>query len=178
MCNMPSELQSQTSRLNGAKSRGPRTDAGKSNAARSRYTHGMLSKTIVIEGENASRFTALLNALRDELQPQSGIEDGLVEDLATCRWRQRRLLSMETACLTGEIRRQDPEAAAHSNAGRAVIALSSLSSGTRALDLINRYELRFKRQYNRTLQQLFALRALKKNDSCPRTQEVTENNDF
>ena len=90
---------------------------------------------IVIEGENASRFTALLNALRDELQPQSGIEDGLVEDLATCRWRQRRLLSMETACLTGEIRRQDPEAAAHSNAARAVIALSSLSSGTRALDL-------------------------------------------
>ena len=162
---MSSELQSETSRLNGAKSRGPRTDAGKSNAYRSRYTHGMFSKTICIEGEDASRFSALLNSLREELQPQTCIEDGLIEDLAGFRWRQRRLLAMETACISREIRRQDPESAGESNAARAVIAHIAIAADSRFLEMVNRAELRFDRQYKRTLQHLLAFRSAEKSNS-------------
>jgi len=155
---MASELKSETARRNGAKSRGPRTTTGKSNSAGTNRTHGMLSKTIVIAGENAARFAALLAALRAHLQPRNTIEEGLVEDLATCRWRQRRLLSMETATLTCEIHRQNPESAAESNATRAAIALGDSAANSRTLELIHRYEIRFDRQYDRTLRRVYALR--------------------
>src|ERR1019366_1886035 len=132
--------------------------------SRNRYTHGMLSKNIVIEGEEGSRFSTLLNSLRADLQPRNFIEEGLVEDLAFCKWRQRRLMSMETACFTHEIRRQDPTVAAEAPAIRAVIALNTLSDA-HTLELINRYELRFDRQYTRTLHRLVMLRSLEKNNS-------------
>ena len=169
--NMPSQLQSETSRRNGAKSRGPKTPEGKANSSRNATTHGLLSKTIIIEGENAPRFAALLASMRAELKPRTGIEDGLVEDLASCRWRQRRLLSMETASYTHAILRQDPEAAAESNATRAAFALNHLSDGCHTLELINRYERHFNRQYNRTLHTLYAIRAIRSREAAAQSQQ-------
>ncbi len=124
----------------------------------------MLCKNIVIEGENSARFSALLASLRAELNPRNSIEDGMVEDLAASRWRQRRLLTTETACYCDEIRRQDPETAAACPAVRAAQALSTISVSSRTLELINRFELRFERQYNRTLNRLFQLRGARKMD--------------
>jgi hypothetical protein len=163
---MPSRLRSETSRRNGAKSRGAKTPGGKSNSSGNALIHGIHAKAIVIEGENADRFKALLAGLRAELQPRTGIEEGLVEDLASSRWRQRRLLAMETACFTHAIVRQGPEAAAESGATRAVLALNNLAGDTRTMELINRNERRLDRQYNRTLRTLYALRILRKNDYC------------
>jgi hypothetical protein len=157
---MASELQSETSRRNGAKSRGPRTLTGKSNSAGNNRQHALLSKTIVIEGECAARFAALLASMRDHLKPRNTIEDGLVEDLATCRWRQRRLLAMETATLTHEMRRQDPDAAAQPPPRRAAMALGDSSPSSHTLDIINRYALRFDRQYDRALRRYLAIRSL------------------
>ena len=163
---MRSDLQNETSRRNGAQSRGPRSETGRANSSRNRYTHGLLSKTIVIEGEEPARFAALLNSLRADLQPANALEESLVEDLATCRWRQRRLLAMETVCLSTEIRSQaqarDDGAAVHSNATRAARAFDTISRDTSTLELINRHELRFSRQFNRTLQRLISLRGVPK----------------
>ena len=161
---MRSNLQNETSRHNGAKSRGPLNPTGRANPTRNRYTHGLLSKTIVIEGEDSARFAALLNGLRADLQPATALEESLVEDLATCRWRQRRLLAMETACLSSEIRRQTPEQAADTNSERAVKAFDILSRDTGTLERITRQELRFTRQFNRTLQRLISLQAAVRND--------------
>lgn len=165
---MRSDLQKETARLNGAKSRGPNTAAGKANSSRNHTTHGLyskrvlskrvLSKTILIEGEDPAKFAALLNAIRAALQPRNAVEESLVEDLVTCRWRQRRLLAMETACLSDEIRRQDPVTAAAPHVTRAVTALNTLTTENRALELINRNELRLDRQFNRTLHRLYAIR--------------------
>jgi hypothetical protein len=161
---MRSELQTEASRRNGAKSRGPKTAAGKARSSLNARTHGLLSKTIVIEGESAPRFAALLAAMRADLKPTNTIEDGLVEDLAAARWRSRRLLCMETACFTDEIRRQNPEIAAGSPASRAVTAWTSLSTVSSTLDRMHVHQLRLERQYNRTLHRLFALRALRNQD--------------
>lgn len=160
---MRSDRQKETSRRNGTKSRGPATAAGKAISSRNRYTHGMLSKLVVIEGEDSARFSTLLNSFRAGLQPRNQIEEGLIEDLAICKWRQRRLVAMETACLTGEIRRQDPAASSETPAVRAALALNALSIDAHTLQLINRYEQSFDRQYNRTLRRLHLIRALEKN---------------
>lgn len=172
---MKSDLQIETARRNGSRSRGPVTAAGKARASRNRYTHGMLSKNIVIEGEESARFSALLDSLREEFRPATYLEESLVEDLAFCKWRQRRLQAMETACLSREIRLLDPVAAAESPAIRAVLALNSLAADANTLELINRYELRFDRQFNRILQRLRTLRAEQKTIPAIRTGEVVEN---
>jgi len=65
---------------------------------------------------------------------------------------------METATLTCEIHRQNPESAAESNATRAAIALGDSAANSRTLELIHRYEIRFDRQYDRTLRRFYALR--------------------
>ncbi len=135
---MASELQSENSRRNGAKSRGPLTADSKFRSSRNATTHGMLSKTIIIEGEVGARFAALLASLQDILKPRNSLEDGLIEDLATCRWRQRRLLSMETAAYSHEIRRQDPQTAAECPATRAALALANNFANSRAIALLSR----------------------------------------
>ena len=66
----------------GAKSRGPVTPEGKLNSAASRIASGSLAKTILLEGESAGRFNALLASLMAELNPQTEIETTLVESPA------------------------------------------------------------------------------------------------
>jgi hypothetical protein len=147
--------QQEAARRNGAKSRGPFSRTGRSTVTNPE----LLAKTVVIRGEDPARFLTLLAELRLELNPSGPLQESLVEDLATCRWRQRRLLGMESAFYTGEIARQLTEPnPADSNAGRAVQALNSVSR-SHSLDYINRYELRFVRQINRTLDKLHALQA-------------------
>jgi hypothetical protein len=163
---MRSDLQKETSRHNGTKSRGPRTEAGKARSSRNRYNHGVYTKTIVIEGEEGRCFHALLVSLRAQLQPRTFIEEELVEDLAIYRWKQKRLLSMETASLSHKIRGQAAQSVAESPAIRAVQAFGDLSHDSRALELMNRYELRFARQFNRTLRQLLDLQAGEKSKNA------------
>jgi hypothetical protein len=149
---MASELQIETSRRNGSKSRGPKTAAGKAISSRNATTHGVFSKTIAIEGECAPRFAALLASIRVDIQPRSTVEDRLAEDLALCRWRLRRLLAMETALFSRGIPRQDPEA------------------DSRALGLISRYERQCNRQYTRTLRTICDLSAMRNREAL--TKEV------
>jgi hypothetical protein len=52
-----SKLRSQTSRLNGAKSRGPKSAAGKQISARNSIDHGLFAETFAEEG---NRFVAAL----------------------------------------------------------------------------------------------------------------------
>jgi hypothetical protein len=125
----------------------------------------MLSKTIILKGEAGSRFAALLAAMREELKPQTPIQDSLVENMAACRWRQRRLWAMETAGITREILRQDAATVEENAPTRALLAFSSMTASSRARDLISRYETRYDRQFCRSLDRFIALR----------TQEVVEN---
>jgi len=43
------------------------------------------------------------------------------------------------------------------------MAVNSIAASSRTLELIHRCELRFNRQYNRTLKQIFTLRAMQNN---------------
>jgi hypothetical protein len=75
--------------------------------------------------------------------------------MAVARWRQMRIWGMEKAAMEHEMRRQgeipnsialDP---AEDAATRAAIAFRTLSDDSRSLELINRYESRYDRQYLR-----------------------------
>ena len=96
-----SEKQREAARRNGSKSKGPVTPQGKLNSSHKGIAEGLLVRTVVLE------FAALLASLSLELNPQTDIEHSLVENLAICRWRQRRMQGMEKAAVTAEVAKQD-----------------------------------------------------------------------
>jgi hypothetical protein len=152
---MRTERQKQAARANGAKSHGPITFEGKLASSRNATTHGMLSGTVVLTGESEDRFKALLADLHAELQPQTTVELTLVENMAVARWRQMRIWGMEKASMEYEMRAQSEARDAaedhpvEDTATRCALAFRTLSDDSRSLELINRYEARYDRQYLR-----------------------------
>jgi len=102
---MSSERRILASRANGAKSHGPVTPEGKLASSRNSLGHGILSKTIVLEGESNEVFVALLTSYQEEHQPEPPTEQAMIENMAIAHWRHERLWNMETAGLGNTIRR-------------------------------------------------------------------------
>ena len=54
--------------------------------------HGVLSETAVLPTEDKAQFQELLEQLREDRKPEGALEELLVEKIATCFWRLRRVL--------------------------------------------------------------------------------------
>jgi len=164
----PSKSRTATNRANAAKSTGPITPEGKLKSSQNATKHGLLARSIVLEGEVLERFTALLDSLIDLFQPGTCVESALVENMAVARWRQMRLWGMEQADMAREMQKQalrpgneeaNEETAAHDAHTHSAIAFRTLCDHSRSLDTFNRYETRFERQYLRSLDRLEKMRA-------------------
>lgn len=92
-------IKTLANQLNALKSTGPRTPAGKAKASANSLKHGILSRNLIIPGENAADFEDLLAQLLGEEQPVGTLEAALVERVAICLWRQRRTVTAESASL-------------------------------------------------------------------------------
>ena len=91
---MRSEAQSNQSRINGAKSKGPL------DTSRTRFNslkHGLRAELVVIPGEDPAEFEADRAAFFDEWRPPSRTRALLVERLAATAWRLHRAVHAEAA---------------------------------------------------------------------------------
>jgi len=93
-------------RRNARRSTGPRTLRGKRIAALNALKSGLFSRHVLIPAgdgkEDHSEFNRLLAGLNEHFQPEGMLESLLVDTIAACAWRSRRVLRFET----GEIRRR------------------------------------------------------------------------
>lgn len=96
---MASEKQVGANQRNAQKSTGPTSAAGKLKVSGNRITHGILSQKLLLEGEVQEDYQALLDDLHQQLRPVGTLEQALVEKIALTLWRQRRLVSAETAII-------------------------------------------------------------------------------
>jgi len=94
---MTSDKKITSNRRNAQKSTGPKSAAGKAIVAQNARTHGLLSRSLIIEGESQEEFSELLRLLSDEFQPVGLVEQALVERVGIALWRQRRLVRAESA---------------------------------------------------------------------------------
>lgn len=94
-----SSRRTRTNHNNALKSTGPRTPAGIATSSANAVQHGILSRHLILPSENRDEFEALLQQLLSEQQPQGTLELALVERMAVALWRQRRLVTAETAQL-------------------------------------------------------------------------------
>jgi len=103
---MTTTTQIQANRDNAQLSTGPRTPEGKSVVKWNAFRHGLLSREVVIQAgegkESKAEFRTFFRLLWDNLQPEGPLEEILVERIAVCYWRLRRVLR----CEIGEIRKK------------------------------------------------------------------------
>jgi hypothetical protein len=96
------------SRRNGAKSRGPKTAAGRARSARNALKHGLRAQTVLLGDEDPARFAKFAAGMRAELAPSSPLQAELVARITVAAWRARRADRLEAALL-GRYLGADPQ---------------------------------------------------------------------
>src|ERR1700690_3440707 len=95
-----SPRKADANRRNASRSTGPRTAQGKSWSRLNALKHGILASQAVIatiEGRAERRlFEATVEGLAQDFQPVGTYEQLLVQEIAACFWRKRRLLRFES----------------------------------------------------------------------------------
>jgi hypothetical protein len=142
------------SRANGARSRGPVTPEGKARSAGNAVRHGILAKCIVLRSESRDAFQELMDGFISRFQPADEIEMNLVEEMAAAVWRTRRFWAIETRIIDDAIASTPPNDAI----GRMAAGFSALAAGPQ-LGLLNRYEARLHRIYQRAFDNLLLLQS-------------------
>jgi hypothetical protein len=97
--NPTSAKKIKANRRNASKSTGPRTARGKSWSRLNALKHGILASQAVLtttEGRAERKaFEELVGGLALDFRPAGAFEQSLVQQIAACIWRQRRLLMFE-----------------------------------------------------------------------------------
>ena len=160
---MSSLRRVQSSKSNGARSKGPSTPAGKRNSSLNAIRHGLCAKCIVVEGESRENFLILLQQHVDRFRPAGEVEFGMVEEMCAAYWRQRRAWSLETGMFNKQMALQ-PDAGMMD---QMVVAFDTLAASP-SLSLLHRYETRLHLMYQRALRTLIMLRTVDlPNDPSP-----------
>ena len=93
---MSSQTKSESARINGAKSRGPKTEAGRQRSSQNSLKHGLTAQALVLPTEDPEEFQQLLSSYLDQFQPRTPAEVHLVDEMVASKWRLQRLAMIET----------------------------------------------------------------------------------
>ena len=154
---MATPNQIRANRANALRSTGPKTPEGKKVCAHNSTRHGMLSQTVVLEGESQTRFEDLVICLTAQLKPRSLAEAAIVETMAIARWKQMRIWGIQKAGFDLEMARLN--SSCKIPAARASMVFKNLADNSRVLDLQYRYETGYDRQFCRAYAFFLKLRA-------------------
>ena len=155
--------QNKSSRLNGAKSRGPVN--AKLAEERNALRYRLLAETVVLPGESNSRFIDMVQAMSSQWRPASESEAALIDTMAMSRWRQLRVVGLQTSGLALGMSRQQGPAPNR--------ALDALRDQDHALTVLQRDEIVYDRQYNRALRMLILLKEQRHRPGPIATFEIT-----
>jgi hypothetical protein len=97
MRTLTSKRQTVANRANARRSTGPKSPEGKHAVRLNGLRHGLLSRDVVLPGEDAAGFEELRNAVRAELAPSGPVEGFLADRVVNAIWRLRRLERAEAA---------------------------------------------------------------------------------
>jgi hypothetical protein len=162
----PSPQRIQAARANGAKSRGPKTAEGKLTASRNAIQHGLTARTVVLQNESEDQYQADLRDYLDHFRPEGKPETDLVHQLAPAHWRLVRYAAVESGLLELKMDDQanwiEDKYEVISERHRLAIAFEALSGTNGSLGLLNRYQARLHREYQRLLKTLIELQTARR----------------
>jgi hypothetical protein len=146
-----STARAEASRKNGAKSRGPKTAAGKARSAQNALKHGLRAqKYVVLPEGDADEFADLEAAMIEELAPVGALQTVLARRVAVAAWRLARADRIEVELFAQR------SWGADANAGLAMIRDGN---GTRSFETLLRYRGAAMAEFWRALRTLKAIQA-------------------
>jgi hypothetical protein len=161
---MTSKAQLAANRRNAMKSTGPRTPAGKAAVGRNNMKHGILSREILVNGENDADLVGFGKRLRAQLAPVGELELLLADRIVSNAWRLRRAAGLETALFN--VKRHE---------GTVLKDVFSWKSDQERLQLISRYETTLERSLYKALHELQRLQAGRAGQAVPLPEAVDVN---
>jgi hypothetical protein len=180
---MRSPKQLEAPRLNGAKSRGPVTAAGKLTSSQNAIRHGILSGAVVLKTENPRAFQDIIEDFYALYEPANEFERSLVETMALARFRYSRIVNIEHRTMDLQIGREVAKGIAASldpgdaSAVLTALAFASLANETRTLDLLHRYETRLDRQFLRAQKRLIEMQDRRSSEEAIEEEVIKEDED-
>jgi hypothetical protein len=100
---MTSDKQAKANRRNALKSTGPKTAEGKAAVRHNALRHGLLSRDVLLPGEDEDSLKELGEHVWDELQPVGALESLLVNRIISSTWRLQRLGRVEAGIFAWEL---------------------------------------------------------------------------
>ncbi|HDL02031.1 MAG TPA: hypothetical protein ENH23_07345 [candidate division Zixibacteria bacterium] len=102
-----SEKQLKANRENAKKSTGPKSSQGKIASSGNSRVHGLYTDKLILDSahlkEDKVEFELLLESLRYELDPHTLSQDYMVQKIAVCYWRSKRVIAAETAHINNQL---------------------------------------------------------------------------
>lgn len=149
-----SELKSDTSRANGAKSHGPKTAETRAISSQNALRHGLTAcHTTVLKCESLDEFEEAIAHHFKTYHPAGDEQEALVNEMIASRWRIRRLRIVETQLINLEMMRKAAETEKKYGQPDGCIqlaeAMRTLMEEVGSLALITRYESRLFRMHDR-----------------------------
>src|SRR5436190_2204622 len=127
--NTTSQERMTTNRANAQKSTGPKTAEGKAASKMNAVKHGILSREVLVSGEDQQELNTLQEWFEEDLQPVGPMEVMLVGQIVATHWRLRRILAAESS----EIKREAELKEASANSSALPPPLEETSEGCRLL---------------------------------------------
>ncbi|QOV88799.1 hypothetical protein [Humisphaera borealis] len=153
----PRRTRAEQSRINGAKSRGPTTDAGKSVAAQNAWKHGLRARGQLLPDEDPAVFDAFVASFRDDLQAVGPCQVMLAERVAEMAWKLQRMPVVRSAVLCS---RRDKKCAddggfgGMDTLGDVIFELQRADANGGIVMLLQRYEAQIERSMQAALREL------------------------
>jgi len=169
---MPTERQSESARINGAKSHGPKSAEGKKKSSRNSLRHGCTaSHTIILACEDPEDFERMVEKYDNMYKPVTLEEQDLVAEMISARWRIRRATGIETNLIDCEMVTEEPKLKlkfAEVDCGMVLAsAFRSLADESHSMTLLNRYESRLRRIHKQAHAMLLRLRQERQSEPAP-----------
>jgi hypothetical protein len=161
---VPSKEKAESSRRNGAKSKGPKTARGKKKSSANALRHGLTSKSLfVLANEKPEIWQGLLDDVVARYRPEGTVQHELCLEIAWAVWRMRRSRTVETGLLDSEMDIRQPVLSqsfdTFDEGVRLADGFKSLADNSRSLDLLLRYGGRCRRDLDRSLDALARLQS-------------------
>ncbi len=122
-----SARQAVTSAINGAKSRGPRTQEGKASSSLNALRHGLSANNLLLPGEDAQEYERHLDGYFASFAPATLPEAEVIVQFGDLSWKLERLSKLENNRLRARLEEVLEETDAH----------KSLVLTRRALQMVN-----------------------------------------
>ena len=168
---MPSK--SQSARINGSKSRGPTTPAGRARSSQNALKHGLTSQSLLLPSEDPGEFHHLLASYLHKLQPDGPVELALVHEMVAAKWRLDRIAAIETQLFGEAIDHVEEYADDPLNELQALAHGFERIANSSSFSFLYRIESRLTRAYSRALRNLLQLQKLREPSTTGASDSAT-----